>query len=233
MLKIGSVALGKRPVIVAPVGNVISQLLDDARKAGTDMIELRVDQLRVTSKDFILKQIKSIKEKKFPVILTIRKKDEGGVKNISDAARLKLFKELMSSVDAVDIEFFSNKIKKDVIDAAHAAGKKAIVSFHAFDFMPSTELIKTIIKLAKKDGADIVKICVMVYNSEDKLTLAVLMFENQSKNLVIIGMGKEGRATRFTLPLFGSLFTYGFIKKANAPGQMSVKELKNIFSKFK
>ncbi|MDD5675184.1 MAG: type I 3-dehydroquinate dehydratase, partial [Chitinivibrionales bacterium] len=43
--------------------------------------------------------------------------------------------------------------------------------------------------------------------------------------VVALSMGEYGTISRLLAPLFGSLFTYGYIGEAVAPGQISIHQL--------
>lgn len=230
-LRIGSVVLGEKPVIVTTIGSVNPEILDDAQKAGADIIELRVDEYEAVDPRVIIEDIKKIRRKKFPVIMTVRKQGEGGVRHIPDERRLAIFEELTSFVDAVDVEFSSASMLDKVIGLAHKQGKPVIVSYHEFSVTPPATAIVEIIKKIKKTGADIIKICTMANSSDDVLTLAMITQRHRDKNLVTLAMGEAGSMSRALMPMFGSLLTYGFTDKPHAPGQVRTDELKNIFKK--
>ena len=133
MVKIGSLVLDKKhPGIAVTLSSVSASVLEKARKAGADLVELRVDKMRALASTAIIKNLENIRKAGFPSILTIRNKEEGGAKRITDSRRLELFRKTLKYADAVDIEFFSKDIRGKVVSLAHRLKKKAIVSFHAF-----------------------------------------------------------------------------------------------------
>ena len=73
-------------------------------------------------------------------------------------------------------------------------------------------------------GADIIKIAVMARSTAD-VTRLLRFTEDCKVPLVTIAMGPLGSVSRVIAPLFGSLFTYGFIHRPVAPGQLSVEKL--------
>jgi len=232
MLKLGNLTLGSRPVIATTVGKVNEQILKKARNAGTDIIEFRIDALRQPRIPLITHIIKKIKDKNFPLILTIRKKQEGGVRYLPDAMRLFLFRELMDRVDAVDIELSSRAILSSVIALAHKKNKKVIVSFHNFKKTPSEARLKQILREAKKAGADIVKFGTMVKGRADILRLLAFTLKHRKENIITIGMGKPGSVLRIILPVMGSLITYGFVDRPRAPGQIYAGQLKKCLETY-
>lgn len=78
------------------------------------------------------------------------------------------------------------------------------------------------------------KIAVMPTNAADVLTLldASNTMKEQYANRPIITMSMSGKGviSRLAGEVFGSALTFGAAKKASAPGQVSVAELRNILS---
>jgi 3-dehydroquinate dehydratase-1 len=213
---IGSVTLGEIPRVVA----IIDEFLDmrrigDLKKTGVDMLEIRIDKLgtEIPSLCVFIDKIK--KTTGFPCIGTIRETEENRDK------RSDIFKAVMPFVDAVDIEG-DTSINRQVI--AHASGKTVIVSEHDFEKTPDTAHLETIAAKAESIGANIVKIATMAKNRHDVARLMAFTAAGKG-NLVTIAMGEHGNITRVLAPVFGSLFTYGYVTKSVAPGQLPVGKL--------
>lgn len=81
-------------------------------------------------------------------------------------------------------------------------------------------------------GADLPKIAVMPISSEDVLKLLEatnsMKQKYSTRPIIAISMGHLGVISRLSGELFGSCMTFGSAKDASAPGQIEVKELKNI-----
>lgn len=225
---IGGLALGKTPQICGViVKSIESRRVNNALKAGANMLEIRLDTFSKREIKLLPGALKRLKARKIPTLLTIRNAKEGGKGRLTDSERLTLFIEFIPLVDAVDIELSSKKILKRVITAAKEKRKKVIVSFHDFKSTPGTKgLVKTI-KEARGAGADIVKLAALVKGQAELTRLAALLTDN--KDLIIIAMGSAGTASRVFFPMLGSLITYAGISGANAPGQLSVRKLKSEF----
>jgi 3-dehydroquinate dehydratase type I len=81
-----------------------------------------------------------------------------------------------------------------------------------------------IVDRALSQGADIVKIATIARNEEDAWRL--LRFARKcTVPIVAFAMGEEGAFSRVKACEYKSLFTYGYITKAVAPGQLSALEL--------
>ncbi len=232
MLKIGDVVLGKQPRIVLTVGDIKSILLKMSLFKKADILELRIDCFKNIEEENIIRSISAIKKMGLPVIATIRSKKEGGDRYISSSCRLQIFKAVMPFVDAVDVEI-SSSILDDVIRDAKAKKKRIILSYHNFKQTPLENRLERIIKKGKASGGGIIKIASFAKSKGDILRLLNFTFKHREKNIVTISLGKKGMISRVLFPFFGSLFTYAYLDKPFAPGQMDIKELKTQVSKIK
>lgn len=237
-MKIKGLNLGKKPRICSVLTDKIS--LKEAlvcKNEGAHLLEIRLDSIKNISKfksrdiEKIKKDLSALKKTvKLPLLLTIRTKDEGGAVKIDEETRLGLYKEFLHYFDIIDIELKSGKINKEVIKEAKKKNKKVIVSFHDFKKTPNLNVLKKYYKDAKHLKADIFKVAANVKNEKDIKTLATLLLE--TKDMIVIGMGKNAVFTRVFFPTLGSLITYGSSKKSTAPGQMSTKDLQKEFKKY-
>ena len=249
MEKIGTVELGLQrraaPVIVGVMKSLSIREAKRAKESGADVIELRIDLLKDEEKsigkvkEFIAMLKHSSTPIQMPIIVTNRKKEEGGSFAGSEAKRIGMLISILETakVDAVDIEFFSpTELKKAIIEKAKSLHIPVIFSFHDFKGMPSHEDIMKIIEGMYEEGGSIAKIAVTPKTLSDSLFLLNLTYKlsREGNLLVTIGMGPVGRHLRVIAPLYGSALTYGFIEGVEgvAPGQFSVKELRNIMNKI-
>ncbi len=210
-----------------------------AKESGADVIELRIDLLEDEER-----HIEKVKEfvsmLTMPVIITNRKKEEGGSFTGTEEERIALLSSILDTaeVDAVDIEFSSLTAagKTRIVEKANSLRIPVIFSFHDFKGMPNrSELVKLITRMYE-EGGSIAKIAVTPKTFSDALLLLDLTHElsREGKLLATIGMGPVGRHLRVIAPLYGSVLTYGFIEgeKEVAPGQFSVKELRSMLEKL-
>lgn len=237
MIKIGNVVLGKIPRVVlvsSDVGN--GDFIEKSKTEGVDILELRIDLLRNTEKDYIIKIIKSIMGKGLPIIATIRRKGEGERKDIPDEERLKLFNAVIPLVDGIDIELESKSILKEVIQKARDYKKTTIISYHDLKETPPDIKLENIIEKASKIGGDIIKIAAFTKSREDVIRLMKITLKYKSKNIITISMGGKGVISRVFFPFIGSLLTYGCINVPSAPGQLPinilVEELRRFYPEF-
>lgn len=215
-VSIGPVQLGDVPRVVA----VIDTFVDLARikalkRIGVDILEIRADLIAgdIPSLCVFIDKIKKMTG--FSCIATVRETPENREK------RLDIFKAIMPFADAVDIEIDAS-INRQVI--SHALGKTVIVSEHDFEKTPDTAHLESIVRKAHDLGGHIIKISAMAKSLHDVARL-MLFTSACNKNLVTMSMGEFGTISRVLAPVFGSLFTYGYVTKQVAPGQLPVERL--------
>jgi 3-dehydroquinate dehydratase-1 len=216
MAKIGNFKLGRKPGIVAIIDEMISvEEIIALKGKGIDLIELRIDCFDTPINETVsyVKEIRSSVD--IPSIGTVRETE------LNRNNRLEYFQAIAPFVDCVDIEL-GTPISKEIL--ACSKGKTILVSEHDFEKTPSVEALQSIVDRALLQGADIVKIAVMAQSTAD-VTRLLRFTEDCKMPLVTIAMGPLGSISRVIAPLFGSLFTYGFIHKPVAPGQLSAEKL--------
>ena len=222
MVKIRNIKLKGIPKIALTVSD--RENAKSLKSYKINILEIRVDQFDSLAPLHIRDTVKSRRKIGLPLILTIRNKNEGGQKNIRDEQRLKIFKENISFVDAVDIELKSAIVSK-VIELAKKNKKVVIVSWHNFKLTPSNKVLKDVLDKAKKIGANIVKIAAKANKTEDFIRLIEFTRNNRNKNIITISLGNIGSISRLLFPMLGSLMTYTYITKPSGPGQVPLKIL--------
>jgi 3-dehydroquinate dehydratase-1 len=224
MVAIGSVELGSRPRIVVPL--LDTEVRTDAARAKelADVFELRIDLFQRHEPSYAAQLCAAARAQNVPLIATVRSADEGGGVPLDDGLRLGVFEAVLPHVDALDVEHRAT-IRDPVIELAHAAGKKVLVSHHDFDRTPPERDLVAIVDEARGAGADIVKLATAAQSFGDVERLFRVLLSQRSKRLVAISLGPYGIISRVVFPLFGSLLTYGFLHQAVVPYQLSLSEL--------
>lgn len=224
--------LGEIPLIAGVLTDTDVLTLEGNTLCTGDLIELRVDMFENTSIEYIIKVFKTAKEKiKKPIIATVRDVREGGHKEISD--RLIIYKTIAPLSDVIDIEIGSEDIFEDIKNLCRSDKKILIGSYHNFESTPDDSYLESIVSRGKEMGADIVKIAVAANAREDLLRILTFTSKHKDKGLITMCMGDKGLPSRIISPLFGSLITYGYVRKPSAPGQLSVNEMIYIFRRLK
>ncbi|MDR7078509.1 3-dehydroquinate dehydratase-1 [Neobacillus niacini] len=244
-ITVKGVTLGEgAPKICVPmVGKNLEQLKEEAvflRTVDLDIVEWRVDFFeQVEDLEKVKEALAAIRKilKDIPLIFTFRSAKEGGEKEVNENYYFQLNKEIAKSglVDIVDVELLTDEHEvKSLIEIAHRNDVYAIVSNHDFDKTPAKEEIIARLRKAQELGADLPKIAVMPRNAVDVLTLLEAtntMFEQYAdRPIITMSMAGKGIVSRLAGEIFGSALTFGAAKKASAPGQVPVTELRNILS---
>lgn len=213
------------------VDGIRANAVKRAAALGADLLEIRVDTFPDRDPGALLSDFKKLKLYcDLPILLTVRSKSEGGRFSVPDKKRLEIFNTLIPFADIVDIELSSSGILKSVVNLAKSRRKRVIISCHDFNSTPADKKLKSIIELSRAAGADIVKIAALIKGPGDLRRLAGVL--TGYEDLIIIGMGPKGAASRIFFPMIGSCFTYGSITGSTAPGQMALKEIKKEFSRY-
>ncbi len=228
-IQIGSVKLTGAPGIVAVVTDELSsgEILN-IKERGAQIVELRVDKIQKKSMEEIIKIIKTIKRHRLPVICTIRKDvwerkyGRDGEKN-----RLEYFLKLIPFVDAIDIEFEAEEIRRKVISRARQKRKTVIFSFHDFKKIPKEDVLKNILNVFRRSGANVLKVAGYARSIDEAMRLMAFVKKVSDRYPVIgIAMGKAGEFTRIYGGLFGSCLTYACLDEKVAPGQLPLNRLR-------
>lgn len=231
------------PKICVPLTGItdyqIMSDLENLRYYDFDLVELRIDYYE-NVEDFdkvneLLLKIRKIYSK--PILFTFRTKGEGGMHEMSEEKYFSLSQFIIESglVDLIDIELFRSEGKiKDTLSLAKEKDVKVIISNHEFFMTPSKEEIVSRLVKAQELDADITKIAVMPNCEDDVLTLMAATLEMKKEKadrpFVTIAMGSLGVITRLTGQLLGSCLTFASLNKASAPGQINVRNAREILN---
>lgn len=168
--------------------------LDDLKKIDDriDCVELRLDAFSIRKKPL------------FPSIFTLRRKDQGGAKEMRESERylliekyLKLEPEYFDLEADLSLEFLEKLYKK-------YPKTKFIGSYHNFEKTP--EDLEGLFEKMKSPYFSFYKIALKANSSEDLLRL--MLFGQKQKNLSFISMGEFGAPSRLLAPILGSRFNY-------------------------
>ena len=140
---------------------------------------------------------------------------------------------LKSGAAYVDLEIeTSEKWRKPIHLLAESLGRKLIISWHNYEKTPPAKELKSVVQSMFDARADIAKIACQVNSPEDNAVLLSLYAE--FKNLVAIGMGKQGIITRLAAPLLGAPFTFAATDAfKTADGQLSKSQMEEFYHFYK
>ena len=242
-VKVRNIEIGAGiPKICVPiVGVTKEEIITEAKTFDSipvDVVEWRVDWFEnVFEFDKVEDVLKDLREAlgDTPILFTFRTSKEGGEKAIEPEPYKELNIKAAQSgyVDLVAVEVFTgDDIVKEIVKNAHACGVKVVASNHDFDKTPEKdEIVKRLRKMQELD-ADIPKIAVMPNCKKDVLTLLSateeMYTEYADRPIITMSMAGTGVISRLCGEVFGSALTFGAAKKASAPGQMGVEDLKIV-----
>ena len=244
-IMIRGVAIGEGiPKICVPiVGKTREEIIKAAEEIRTlpvDVVEWRADWYEeVFEANVVLDVLQELRRilGEFPLLFTFRTKKEGGEKEIGEKNYRILNQLIVESglADLIDVEVFSgDEVVNDLVRTAHENGVKVIGSNHDFEKTPSKEeIIRRLQKMQELD-VDLPKIAVMPRKKEDVLTLLAATEEMNRKYadrpIITMSMAGDGIISRLCGEVFGSALTFGAAGQASAPGQIGVKELRQILT---
>lgn len=203
-----------------------------------DLVEWRVDWFQqVMCREKVLAAAGKLREilGEIPILFTFRTAKEGGEKEIApeDYEALNLAVAESGYVDLIDVEAFTgDETVRRIIDGAHACGVKVVASNHDFAKTPPKEELVCRLCRMQEMGADIPKIAVMPRCRRDVLTLLEATLEMNEQHadtpIITMSMASDGVISRLAGEVFGSALTFGAAGRASAPGQIGVKDLKQV-----
>ena len=228
-----TVGEGAPKIIVSLMAKDLAAVKSEAAAyaaADFDILEWRGDHFAaVTDSAAVLEALKTLRAAfpNKPILFTFRSKHEGGEAELTadDYIALNIAVAETGLVDLIDLELFTgDELVKNAIAAAHARGVKT----------PAKDEIIYRLRRMQELGADIPKIALMPTCRQDVLTVlsaTVDMAEKYAdRPIITMSMGKTGVTSRLTGEAFGSAATFGAVKTASAPGQISVADLRTVLT---
>jgi 3-dehydroquinate dehydratase type I len=225
---------GKRPgkICLPIVERTMENAIRAIREANplADLIELRVDYLRDVKLEILL----DAGEK--PLIVTNRPRAEGGRYAGNEKKRLAILREAADFGAAfVDMEMRTERSSlQELINNKNRT--RIILSFHDFQRTLSPEELRKLSDRMIRYGADVAKIITFARSWDDNLkVLALIPYARKRKQAIVaFCMGEKGKMSRIFAPLMGAAWTYVSLdrRRANAPGQLTIKEMKEIWERL-
>lgn len=205
-----SIGRGRHRHVIAEHKHLVEQ--------GAQLVELRLDYI---NGQINLKRV--LTDRPSPVIITIRRTQDGGKFNGEESARIMLLRTAIAEgVEYVDLE-------EDIAAKIPRYGKtKRIISLHDFRKTPDN-LEELHARLTKLD-ADIVKIATLANHPHDNLRMLRLVRDSKQPTVGFC-MGDIGTPSRVLAGRFGSPFTYATFhhERTLAPGQLSFQQMREIY----
>jgi len=218
--------IGKDPKVVGTIMTYEGLVAATENWPNADIVEIRLDQAG-SQLDAWLETSQKLIDQKQPLIFTLRHVAEGGAWNEEEQDRLKLYKELLSAGQLVDIEWAS-PLSKELIAFAQEIEKPVIVSSHNFENTQSDEELASLVKEVASIPYVIFKLVTTPQSQEDNRRVMALLNHERTQPICLMTMGEIGQVTRILFPAEGSCLTYGFIDSPAAPGQIESGLLKRM-----
>ncbi len=206
-------------MICVSIGNVSAKKCIDVVKKH-ELCELRLDQLKLSDSE--LKKIFYVGQQ----VMASYRKDK-----LPKQGKQLLLSAINSGASYVDVDInWSISDRKKIIESARKKGVKIIASYHNYKCTPTSKALLGILKKCRKLNPDVVKVSCMSKSNKDNVRLLSLLAE--SEEMISIGMGSKGRATRLIAPLFGAFCTFASLHDdaKTASGQLTVKEMKKLLT---
>lgn len=218
----------------------IIKAAEEIKTLPADLVEWRADWFeQVFEAEVIFDVLQELRRilGELPLLFTFRTKKEGGEKEIDGKYYRTLNQLVVESglADLIDVEvFIGDDIVNDLVRTAHENGVKVIGSNHDFEKTPEKdEIIRRLCRMQEME-VDLPKIAVMPREKEDVLTLLAATEEMNRKYadrpIITMSMAGDGVISRLCGEVFGSALTFGAAGQASAPGQIGVKELRQILT---
>lgn len=218
------------PIIGEDKQLVLKEAMENAKDYG--YLEIWMDYIRDIDEKFI--EILATKYEEKAIFLFRRLNLDKAL--MSWEMKIKIIDVLKDTKSIIDLDIFNQKRELDHIKWRKIKINK-IVSYHNYRETPSSLRLYKIITMMEKYNPDIYKIATKCRKNTDALRLLeiLLALKKKKKNLVISGMGKMGLATRIFGPLWGSelIFAPKNLNKSTASGQLTKKQLENIYKGLK
>ena len=195
-----------------------------------DLIELRVDYLRNAELEKLLKAGER------PLIVTNRRKAEGGRYRGDEKKRLAILRQAVDLGAAfVDVEIRTERSSlRELINNKN--GTRMILSSHDFQRTRSGGELRRLLDRMMRQGADVAKIATFARSWDDNLKVLALIpyARKRGQAIVTFCMGEKGKMSRIFSPLMGAAWTYASLgrRQASAPGQLTVKEMREIWERL-
>ena len=199
--------------------------LDNAL-ANSEYAELRLDFLKPNQIPFCLTLVKKYLGR---CICTLRPNTEGGKFQGTEKERISILK-LIAEFEPylLDVEYNTLKRNQELQKYLRITKTNILVSWHDFEKTPNEQTLRLMLQKMSKFSNN-VKIVTTAKTIGDTIRILSLYKIHRKKiNLISFAMGDYGRMSRILCTKLGSPYTYVSLGKPVAPGQFSLKEMKNI-----
>ena len=187
----------------------------------TDLVELRADKLAPAERELAAEFPKLVP---VPVVLTFRRKADGGDFDGDEAERVAFFKRVLAEPHGFAYVDFEDDFRHaELTDLAKAAGTKVIRSLH--DFTGPVPDILARCRALRGETDEIPKIAFMPKCEADVERLFAETEGDRSFPRILCAMGALGLPSRTQAARTGSIWTYASVGGLGAIGHVTPFEL--------
>jgi 3-dehydroquinate dehydratase I len=210
------------PLLVASLdGDDLPFLLEEARSARADLVEIRLDLWGNLFRDEMAEKLGRFKDRiGIPMIVSFR----GG--HPFPSWWLPLHWRALSHASLIDVEWNPKYPWREIQKNVKKNGLGLIISHHDYQATPPEKKLTPIVRAAFGRKADLVKLATRAKTEDEIRTLLNVCAHFAPKKLMtVMGMGPLGTASRLAAPLFHASLLYGYIGTPTASGQLPFKDL--------
>lgn len=222
--------------------------IESAVEQGADLVELRLDLMPGVSDEQILSLVEP-NPINLPLILTIRREDEGGQWRGDEPDRIERLVRLGHIAAYIDVELkswlASDAVRRDIVPALRRAGhmsqqagverienaarRRLILSRHDVRTRPST-LQADLVSMLSEPACSVPKLAWRGRTIRDNFEAFELM-RDSPRPAIVICMGDAGLPSRILARKFGAFATFASVRSGSetAPGQISVADLRQLY----
>ena len=195
------------------------------------LIEIRLDCLEPE----ILKNLAALRELLAacpqPTIVTLRAAEQGGRSDADFQTRLRFWRAEGLGLPAKLVDLELDMAEQLSRETTSVDWSRVICSYHNHDGVPAD--LEEIFARLSATPARILKIAVRANDAVDCLPIFHLLerAKREAREIIAIGMGTAGLATRILGPARGGFLTYASLgnERKTAAGQIDVEELSNVY----
>ena len=196
-----------------------------------DLAEIRLDLLASTDGGLCSSAWKHLSE--IPLLFTARRIEEGGAIALNAPARIDLLHKALDEAAWIDIEVASIHEMGDFLKELGDREIPWIASYHDFENLPETDVLKKALEQAMAAGASVFKAAAKLTSPKDLARLAEFQLIDHGIPVATMGMGPLAPVSRLLCAQCGSVFNYGYLgNTATAPGQWDSALLKSTVARL-
>lgn len=191
---------------------------------GADMVEIRLDYLDRVNVPRLRRYLAGLENR---LILTCRKRSEGGRFDGSEKERVNILSEIADwDGPLLDVELSTIRRNSTLFKSKPGS---MIISWHDFNGTPGRRILLGKVEEAIRFGG-IAKIVTTARSVKDNTTILSLYKAADRGSLIAFCMGEKGMISRILSPMVGSPLAYTFFgPRPVAPGQFSLEEFRGLY----